>query len=296
MPRDPKKNTRRRIQILFGLFLAGLLYVEFEFNQDYEPVVSKGIPVVLAAEPVDTNSFESLLRNKPLDALKDARDRLVRENRDYGCTFVKQERMPKGMSAEQEVEVLFRPEPYSVMMNWIRNPGMAQRVIYVKGKWVDETAESAELREQAWCKPIKPLDLIVPKIKRPIHGPLAKKSSRRSIDQFGFKRALDLLVHYSDLAEARNELDLAFKGETHFDGRPVWVIRRRLPYTGENGKYPDRIADIYIDKDYHVPVAVYCYSQDGAKPRDLLGKYEYRNVRFDLDLTDANFEPATYGM
>lgn len=296
MPQDPKKNTRRRIQILFGLLLAGILYAEFEFNQDYEPVVVKSIPVVYAAEPVQADSFEFLVRNKPLDALIEARDRLLRELRDYECTFVKQERMAKGMSAEQEVNVLFRPEPYSVMMNWIRNPGMAQRVIYVKGKWADKTAKDPELREQCWCQPAKPLHLVVPKIKRPIHGPLAKRTSRRSIDQFGFKRALDLLIHYSELAMSRNELKLHFKGETHFDGRPVWVIRRHLPYNGEGGIYPDRIADIYIDKDYHVPVAVYCYSNDEAKPRDLLGKYEYRNVRFDVGLTEKDFEPSTYGM
>ncbi|MFQ5430409.1 MAG: DUF1571 domain-containing protein [Phycisphaerae bacterium] len=297
MPRDSRRLTQRKVQILMGLFLAGILYAEFGFSEDYEPILRKGSPVVLAAESVEADGFELLVRHKPLDALKEALKRIDRENRDYTCTFVKQERLSRGMAAEQEVQVKFRPQPYSLMMKWTRNPGLAEQVIYVKGRWIDEDADDPNLRDLAVARPNKMARMIVGKsIKQPIRGFFAKRSSRRSLDEFGFKRALDLLIKYCDLAESRGELKLEFKGETYFDGRPVWLIRRSLPYRGEGGRYPDRVADIYIDKEYQVPVAVYCFSGDERIPENLLGKYEYREVRFDVELDDAVFEPATYGM
>jgi len=296
MPRERRRFSQRRVQVLCGLFLAGVLYAELEFNADYEPVLAKGTPVVYAAEQIAADPFERLIRHDPLAALVEARQRLVRESRDYICNFVKQERIGSTIRAEQEVSVKFRPQPYSVMMHFVRNAGLAQRAIYIKGKWTDDDADDPALRELAVCQPGKGLSLLLKSIKQPIRGTMAKRTSRRSMDEFGFERALDLLIKYCSMATERGELTLEFKGESHFDGRPVWVIRRVLPYTAEGGMYPDRIANIYIDKAYHVPVAVYCYSADDSDPMNLLGKYEYRNVRFNPGLTDKDFDPATYGM
>lgn len=297
MPHDLNRKSTRRLQVLCGLLLAGILYAEFAFEGDHAPIINNGLPLVLAAENnVVETSFEELIRNDPLSALMRARDTLTRESRDYTCTFLKQERISNGLGAEQEIQVKFRPEPYSVMMHWTRNEGMAQRVIYVKGKWVNKDEQNPDLQEQAVCQPAKGLSLFTKSIKQPIHGTIAKLSSRRMIDEFGFRRALDLLIKYCEIARSRNELSLEFKGETHFDGRPVWLVRRQLPYTNEDGLYPDCVAEIYIDQELHVPVAVYCYSDREAKPQNLLGKYEYRAVRFNAGLKEADFEPATYGM
>lgn len=276
--------------------LGCILYYELAFDADHEPVINNGLPIVLADDKIVETPFEDLVRNSPLKALHVARDKLVRESRDYSCTFVKQELVGSSLTAEQEIEVKFRPEPYSVVMYWLRNEGLAKRVIYVKGKWVDEDATDPDLREQAVCMPGKGLNFFVKSIKQPIHGAMAKRTARRAIDEFGFRRALDLLIKYCDMAQDKNELTLEFRGETHFDGRPVWLVRRYLPYKGEGGAYPDRIAEIFIDQQFHVPIAVYCYAKDDASPESLLGKYEYRGVRFDIGLTEKDFEPATYGM
>lgn len=294
MPRDRERRTRRRVQVLFGIVLACILYSEF--NKEYVPDVRYGAPVVLAAERVEADPFERLVRTDPLSALIEARERLIRESRDYVCTFVKQEMVGSRIRAEQELDIKFRPEPFSVVMKWVRNPGLAQRAIYVKGKWIDEDATDPELREQAVCQPVKLLSIFTKSLKQPIHGTMAKRAARRSIDEFGFKRALDLLIQYCETAQSRGELSLEFLGETHFDGRPVWLVRRHLPYTGEGGMYPDRTADVFIDQEHYIPIAVYCYSDESREPENLLGKYEYRNVRFDVGLTEKDFDPATYGM
>lgn len=289
------QSTYRRLQIVVGLGLAGLFYAQYEMGRHHNPVVHRGT-VVIGEAPIGAERFEILVRTDPLKALLEARDLHARSVTAYTCNFVKQEVLPSGMSKEQEIEVLHRMEPYSVVLNWLRNPGLAQRVIYIKNRWIDNDADKPEERELAVCRPVSPYDVLLKSLKQPIRGDRAKEYSRRCIDEFGFTRSFDLLIEYCKLANSRGELNLEFKGESTFDGRPTWVIRRHLPYEKEGGRYPDRIAEIYLDKEYRVPVAVYCYASDEMKDEDLLGKYEYRNIRLDADLTDADFEPATYGM
>jgi hypothetical protein len=252
--------------------------------------------VVMARETVNADPFEALMRDDPLAAMIEARAQHLRGVVDYECVMVKQELLPAGMSEEQEIKVKYRQDPYSVYMEWLRNPGLAARVLYVKGRWTDSTAADPEERELAIAQPGVIAQIFVKSVKQPIHGPLARKASRRFLDEFGFLKTLDRLIAVCELARSRGELALDFRGESRFDGRPVWVIRRHLPYTVEGGFYPDRTAEILVDKEYRVPVAVYCYSDDDRQPGNLLAKYEYRSVRMRAGLTEKDFEPVTYGM
>ncbi len=296
MPRESRLNSRRRIEIFFALILAGMLYYQL-VDEDHEVVINRSSELVYASEGTPVDRFEELIRKEPLAALLEARAQHVENVKDYRCTLVKQELLPSGMSAEQEIEVLHRLEPYSVVMLWKRNPGLAKRVLYTKGKLIDPDETAHGERELALCQPESAAaKWLIKSIKMPIGGSMAKKTARRSIDEFGFKRTLDLLIKYCEMARDRGEMSLEFRGETRFDGRPVWVLLRRLAYTGEKGIYPDRTAEIYVDKEYHIAIAVYCYSDDAKLPQNLLGKYEYRDITFDLGLTEADFAPATYGM
>ncbi len=296
MPQGQSQYTHRRIKLLVGLILAGILYLQYELSGENEVVLSSRAPVVLAAERMDADPFERMIRTRPLDALIAARERHIRLVEDYTCTLVKQEMLPSGMSEEQEIDVLFRQQPYSVVLHWRRNAGLAERVVYVKDRWIDPDPDSPEERDLAVCQPGAVARLLVKSLKQPIRSALARRTSRRSVDEFGFTRALDLLIKYCQIAKESGELKLDFCGESRFDGRPVWVVRRHLPYTDANGLYPDRLAEIFFDKEYRVPVAVYCYSDDNKSSATLLGKYEYRNIRLHAGLRDADFDPATYGM
>lgn len=295
MPPNPQEKAHRRIQLIFGLVLGVLLYVELS-RHDSTPVVSPRSAAVLAVPRIADDPFAKLIRDDPLSALIESRARHIREVKDYRLTMVKQEMLPSGMSSEQEMNVKFRQEPFSVVMHWVRNAGLANRLIYVEGRWTDSDAESVAESKLALCQPGAVVQLFKKSLKIPIHGALAKRTARRSVDEFGFKRTLDLLIKYCQIAQSRDELDLSLAGASYFDGRPVWVVRRRLPYTGDAGIYPDRTAVIFIDKKYRIPVAVYCYSDDKEEPEKLLGKYEYRNIVFNVGLSDADFDPQTYGM
>ncbi|MBI5764718.1 MAG: DUF1571 domain-containing protein [Planctomycetes bacterium] len=279
-----------------SLLLITMLCAQYKLNAGPDAPVVLNEPVVTVTKADSGDPFEALIRRDPLAALRMARAEHLQGVTDYVCVMVKQELLPDGMSKEQEIKVKFRHEPYSVYMEWQRNQDQAARVIYVKGRWTDSTAEDPNDRELAVAQPGIIARIFVKSVKKPIHGALAKKASRRCIDDFGFQKTFDRLISVSELAQRNGDLTLAFHGETQFDDRPAWVLRRRLPYDGEGGTYPDRVAEILIDKEYRVPVAIYCFSEIDRHPRNLIAKYEYRSIRMQVGLTEKDFEPRTYGM
>lgn len=250
-----------------------------------------------ATPDVDTREgMEALLRRDPLQALRVLHREFAEADPSYTCVFTRQEMLASGMGPEQDISVKFRPEPFSVAMEFVRNPGLVKRALFVKGKWRDESADSEELKDQAFVQPAGVAGLLVKSLKQPIRGTMAKRTGRRAIDQFGFERAMDLLVKYCDKAQADGALKLTYEGEADFKGQRVWVLRRELPYTGPDSDYPDRVAMIYIDEQLRIPVAIHTFSDDQCDAAHLLGKYEYRDVDLNANVTDADFDPATYGL
>ncbi|MEE8170039.1 MAG: DUF1571 domain-containing protein, partial [Phycisphaerae bacterium] len=184
-----------------------------------------------SAARIEPSVFEDLLRSDPIGAFEMARDHHARTVRDYTCTFIKQELLPGGMSKEQEILVRFLQKPFSIVMHWIRNADKAERVIYVAGKWIDRDADQPEQRDLAVCQPGAIARIFIKSVKQPIRGRLAMQSSRRTIADFGFLNALDMMIEFSRLAEQRGDLDLRYAGPSEYDGRPTWIIERSLPYT-----------------------------------------------------------------
>lgn len=252
--------------------------------------------ITVAAHPAAADGFKALLQRDPLEALRTLHRNFAAVDRSYTCVFTRQEMLASGMGPEQDVNVKFRSQPYSVAMEFTRNPGLVKRALFVKGKWRDESADDEELKDQAFVQPAGMAGLLIKSLKQPIRGAMARKTGRRAIDQFGFERAIDLIVKYCDKARAEGALTLTYEGEADFKGRRVWVIKRLLPYAGPDGSYPDRVANIYVDQEHQVPIAIHTFSDEICDAEHLIGKYEYRDIDFNADVTDADFEPATYGL
>ena len=251
----------------------------------FRPVVVDGRLAVFDAPLADTSVSE--LHEKEVAAdppafLRSCRKRCADTVHDYRCRFIKRERLNDALTPDQHIDVLFRESPYSVDMRWVKNPSAAQRVSYIAGRWADDGDELFLV------EPAGLLGLLVPGgVKRSIHGPAAKAASRRSIDQFGFKNSLDLIIKYCDLAAGSPEYGLRYVGTGTLDGRRCYVIERFLPYTGVDGPYPDRRLVVYIDSEWLVPTGVFAYADD--EKNELLGTYLLIDVEFNAGLTDADF-------
>ncbi len=276
----------RRVRIVGALVVASLAGAACHQAMNRGAVRSAVAleAVAQAKMPLPTDAmdpFEASARRDPLSALRQASQECERLVRDYICTFVKQEQVQGRLRKAQDIRVQCRTEPFSVLMEWETNKDKCDRVLYVKGKW-----RNGKGGDQAWADPAGwAIDILLgPKggVLQNIHGGMAKATARRTVDQFGFINTFDLLLLYSDMARERGELDLAYLGQSELNGRPTYLFRRRLPYTGEDGRYPERLLLAHLDRDTHLPIGVFTWADD--EKQELLGSYVFKDIELNPGL------------
>lgn len=224
----------------------------------------------------------------PLGFLQAALDHYDRSVRDYTCTFSKQERLGGQLTPEQVIAVSFREKPFSVRMEWKQNPDRAARVLYVADRWIEKGQRMALVEPSGAVA-----RLLVSYVMRPIDGEEARKSSRRTIDLFGVRNTLVLTLKYANLTREKGLLDLTFKGESELAGRPTLVFERHLPYTGEDGPWPDRVQVLHLDRETLLPALSASYADDDQKI--LLGRYQWSDVKLNPTLPDSVFTKEGMG-
>jgi len=296
--------SNRRVRILIGLLLAGGLLVQGHrallARSATEPIAAASLsphkpgPHQAFAAPtpdlslLEAETLEALAARDPIAFFEVMLDRYDRAVRDYTCTFSKKELVGGRMTRTQVMEAMCRQSPFSVLLKWVKNPDKCSRVLYVDDRWVKNNQEMAVVEPGAIAR------LFVPYVMRPIHGKDAKKSSRRTIDQFGFRNSLALTLKYCKLAQEQNILDFAFLGAGQVGGRETLVFERRLPYTGEDCVWPDRVLVVHIDKELLLPTLCVAYADDGKET--LLGEYKMTDIKLNPNLPDSTFTKKGMGL
>jgi len=286
-----------RIRFVVGLALVGLFW--WQVRSPRMPADAVGgsnsgsvlPPAVAYSEPapLKPTSYAELVQTDPLALLRTALERYEDSVSDYTCLFTKQERINGRLGPEQQIRVRFRETPFSVLMEWVKNPGKARRVLYVEGRW-----EDAEGHKLAKVEPQGAIArMLVRSVARPIDGPDARAASRKTIDHFGFANVLRLIIKYAELAVDTGQGSLVYLGEGQIDGRATWILRRTLPYTHEGGPWPDCVLLVHIDQERLLPVACYAYADDDQQV--LLGKYIFTDVQLNVGLSEADFDPQATG-
>lgn len=234
------------------------------------------------------NAAEARLAAPPRAAEELARlaaERVESSIRDYRCIFLKRERIDGKLRDEEIIDVAFRDEPTSVYMVWRKNAGEAKRALYVDSKeWVDAKGRKLVRVEPAGAV----ARLFVAEAQIELHGAEARAASRRGMDEFGFKALIRLLRNYNDIARKNGVLDFRYEGEGVIDGRPTYVLVRRLPYKDEKGPYPDALMRMHIDQEWMIPTAVFSFAD--AEGKVLLASYIYTQVNLNPNLREADFK------
>jgi len=296
--------TTRRIRILVGLFLACGLVSQCQkaLSQRNNPArtvvaaartVTPGLQQAFAMLTPDrslmnTQTLEDLAAQDPIGFFEQALDRYDRSVRDYTCTFTKQELVRGHMSDVQVMEAHFRERPFSVRLKWIKNRDKCSRVLYVADRWVDKG------KQMAVAEPGPIARIFVPYVMRPIHGTDAQKSSRRTIDQFGMRNSLELVLKYCRLAREKKILDFTYVGNEKVDGRETLVFERHLPYTDDKGAWPDHALVVHSDKELLLPTLCVAYADDEKK--QLLGRYQLSDIKLNRNLPDKVFTKDGMGL
>ncbi|MGE0479851.1 MAG: DUF1571 domain-containing protein [Phycisphaerae bacterium] len=249
-----------------------------------EPAAPNSAAKIAAAVPLDRDGIAALLASNPEAVVRMGAERYRREVRDYRCRFSKQELLDSGMTAVQEIDVLYREKPLSVYMTWVQNEDKAKRALFIDHPaFRDAAGERLARVEPAGAV----LRLFVSDVMTPIRGPQARASSRRAIDEFGFRAIFELFERYNRMAEKDGVLKLAYGGTGSVGGRPTYIIVRQLPERNDDA-FPDALLKMHLDQEWLLPTGVYSYSDLAG--RKLLGSYVITNVVLNAGLTDAAFK------
>jgi len=301
-----RKISNRQIRLLIGTILVAGLYVEAqralsnrlpteEINAQEEGPLLTAPNMALAAvtpeppligEPPE--SLEAQAARDPMGFFQAALDRYDRSVRDYTCTFTKQELVGQKLTKTQVMQAMFREEPFSVRLQWIKNQDKCSGVLYVADRWVEERQQMAVV-VPGWVA-----RLVVPYVMRPIHGDDAKKSSRRSIDQFGVRNSLSLILKYAREAQDQGGMEFKYVGNSEVDDRETLVFERKLPYTGPDSYWPDRLLIVHIDKQTMSPTLCEAFADDSKQ--ELLGSYKTTDLRLNVNLPDDTFTKKGMGL
>ena len=193
-------------------------------------------------------------------------------------TFHKQERINGKLKPVETIAVQFKEQPFSLLMQWRENAGPIDKLLYVEGSNDDQMiVHPAGLF--SWIKSVK---------RDPI-GSEARKSSRRTCNQFGFRRTMTDMIKVYEQAQAAGDLQMVSLGRTSWQGRDCVTFERHLP---PKDQYPCARMVVEFDLEYLLPVAVASYDWRG----DLLARYTYSELDFNTTLTGAAFSPAANGL
>ncbi|MBP7745125.1 MAG: DUF1571 domain-containing protein [Phycisphaerae bacterium] len=243
------------------------------------PSTSSLTPVTLAADAAapSGSALVSLAQRDPMALVRLGIERYDKTIRQYRCVLTKQERLGDELTEVQEIELRYRESPRSVYMIWKANADQARRALYLPE---DSAYTSQNGEELARVEPAGAIArLFVKDIFMPIHGPDARKASRRAIDEAGFRATFRLLEAYNAVAAERGVLDLRYGGIGEIGGRPTYILLRDLPYTGPTGPYPDARMVLHLDQEWLLPVAVYSYADHAQKT--LLGSYVFTQIEIN---------------
>ena len=271
-----------RVRLLVGLLLAVLFCIQCTRSDAFRvhPLVKQvsGLPAA-GVRPQQLRKLERLARTDHLALIDWALEHYRESYRDYTCTLVKQERIAGQLKTEQWIKVKFREQPFSVAMAWVKNAPIGDRVLYVEGKY----------NGQMLVRPAGLLYKLIGTQMRKPDGPEAMANTLRPVTMFGFRRALESLRRVYALAASRGEGVCRFLGYREVAGRYALALERVLPPRED---YPAKTTIWYLDAEWLVPLAVEGWDWDDR----LTCSYLYRDVKFNVGLTDEDFTPEANGM
>jgi hypothetical protein len=200
---------------------------------------------------------------------------------DFTCRFFKHERVQGELKRPQTMDTYFRAEPFSIHLKWRENPGRIQRALYVAGAHV-----ASDGTEQVLVEPSGAIArALKPKVAIPLHGELARKASRYTLDEFGFQAALERIRAENQRFAAAGVLTWDPVRDGVVDGRPTLVLTRWLPEAG--GDYPNAKLVVELDAEWLLPVNVEAYAD--AAGTVLLEHYRCVGLDLNPGLDDGHF-------
>jgi len=204
---------------------------------------------------------------------------------DYTANFSKRERI-NGRLRKQVIKLKLRSEPFSVYLLYESKREAGRQGIYVAGKYDDCLV----------CKDVGFRGL-AGTLRLGIQNPLVMSESRYPVTYLGIANVIDMVR-------------AAWEKEAKLDGvRPVVEINSdawlgeitcqqlQVIHQQQHSDIEFQITRLYFDKETGLPIQAerYGWPQEVGEEPPLMEEYTYSDLKVNVGLTDADFDPAQYG-
>ncbi len=287
MSKIGKNLERRQFVALLGS-VAATFSVQ-SVLADENPIVEPVHRVANAANSLEPTPLHPLDR-----ALKIAENGLAgsRANiNDYTALLVKRELVGGVLSEHQFMQAKIRNrkvvdgkivQPLSVYLKYLKPTSVKGReVVYVEGKNGGYlTAHEGGFKGR-----------FLPTVTIPPDGMIAMRGQRYPITEIGLENLIVQLLDRGQTAKKFDDAQCEFRKNARIRERPCTVFQVTLPT-----KRPELVfhqAQVFIDDELNVPIRYVAYDwprSEGA-PLELLEEYTYLNLKVNVGLTDADFDP-----
>jgi hypothetical protein len=229
----------------------------------------------------------------PLDpALKIAREGLEHieaDVRDYTATVIKRERIKDKLTDHIYMQVKIRHRqvrdgvvvaPFSAYIRFLQPRSLEGR----EAIWVEGRNGGKIVAHDRGIKNILRLHLDPT-------GTLAMWGNRYPITDIGFRNLVEKLIEKAEEDRKHGDCDVEFVGTAKVDGRLCTMIQVTHPVRQPHFDFYR--ARIFVDQELNIPIryAAWSWPEYAGGPPLLLEEYTYRDVRLNVGLTDADFDP-----
>jgi hypothetical protein len=218
--------------------------------------------------------------------------RLSRSNiNDYTALLVKRERIGKTLGDHEYMEVKVRNrkvsggrivQPLSVYLNFVKPASVQGReVIYVEGQ-----NNGKIIAHEGGFK-----GKFLPTVSIPPNGLLAMRGQRYPMTDIGVENLIVKLIERGERARKLPDVRCEFRKNARVQDRTCTVLHVTQPSRTPDAEFHQ--AQVFIDDQYQVPIRYIAYdwpTQNG-QPLTVIEEYNYLNLKLNVGLTDADFDP-----
>lgn len=241
------------------------------------PLASRSVPK-LPAPPPASEAVDPIALAK--QSIADCQVK-YQQIQDYTCTFYKRERIGGRLLPSAIMTMKARTNPHSVYFKF-HQPNRGREAIYISGR----NGGKILAHDVGIGKVLAGTMRLDPR------GSMAMEDNRHPITEAGLGMLIDTVAKHWAIELTPEESQLTFNTNMQIDNRSCTMIESVHPR--KNPGFLFHKVRLYIDHGLGLPIRFEAYDwpkHAGAAP-ELIEEYTYRNLRTNVGLREADFDPS----